>query len=246
MSSFLPTQSFAAQLDEQDPLKDYRSQFHFPTGRDGQDCLYFTGNSLGLQPHTARHYVDEEMKHWATLGVRGHFVPDRAWTTYHETLSESMARVVGANPDEVVIMNTLTVNLHLMLVSFYRPTPRRFKILMESDTFPSDRYAVSSFLEHLGKDPSETIINISPKPGSVNLNPSDVIEVIQEVGDELALVLLGNPNYYTGQSFDMKSITEASHQVGALVGFDCAHGAGNLTLDLHESGVDWAIWCTYK
>jgi len=237
--------AFAKKCDENDVLNRFRSQFNFPH-KDGLPYIYFCGNSLGLQPKVAANAVNEDIEKWRTLGIEGYFDGDSPWVEYNDLLSSRMAKVVGAKPTEVVVMNTLTVNLHFMMVSFYNPNPKRFKILIESDAFPSDRYVVESQAKFHGYDPLEAIVTVSPREGEDCLRKEDILANIRECGDSLALVLIGNTNYYTGQSHDMKSITETAHQVGSKVGFDCAHGAGNIPLNLHNSGADFAVWCTYK
>lgn len=236
----------AQQLDKQDPLKSYRAQFHHPTQNDGTPFIYLCGNSLGLQPKDAAAAVQGELEAWRDLGVEGHFHGTNPWTTYHEYMAEAMAKVVGAKKEEVVMMNTLTVNLHLMLISFYRPLGERNKILVEADAFPSDKYAAASQIRHHGLIPEECLIEISARPGEVCLRHEDIQTKIEEYGDEIALVLFGNTNYYTGQFFDMKRITTWAHAKGCKIGFDCAHAAGNLPLNLHDSGCDFAVWCNYK
>jgi len=240
------TLDFALQMDMDDPLRNLRDKFLMPKGHDGQPLIYFCGNSLGLQPMSTRLYVEEELLSWEKKGIEGYFDGPRPWVRYHEELSASMAKVVGAKPKEVIVMNTLSVNLHLMLVSFYQPKGRRCKVLIESDVFPSDRYALESQIELHGLSPEECIIEIHPREGEVCLREADILEKIHAEGEEIALVLLGNTNYYTGQYFDMKSISTAAHQVGSYVGFDCAHAAGNRPLELHDSGCDFAVWCNYK
>lgn len=236
----------AIGLDQQDPLSACRDKFILPKTVSGSPYIYLCGNSLGLQPKQTKDHISEVLDQWATKGVKGHFNGEKPWLDYNERLNPMMADIVGARPDEVVIANTLTVNLHLMLVSFYRPKGKRIKILMESDAFPSDRYAIASYLRHVNLDPDEVIQTVAPRSGEVLLHTSDIVGRIEELGNELALVLMGNTNYYTGQKLEIGKITEAGHRVGALVGFDCAHGAGNIPLDLHDNGVDFAIWCTYK
>jgi kynureninase len=236
---------FAVHMDERDPLRGYREEFLFPS-RAGNDVIYMAGNSLGLQPRTAGGYVLEEMGEWARLGVDGHFQARHPWLLYHEFVSEMLARLVGALPLEVVTMNSLTVNLHLMLVSFYRPSKTRFKILIESDAFPSDRYAVVSQLQMRGYDPKEALLELSPRAGESLLRIEDVEEFIAKNGSEIALVFLGNVNYLTGQAFDLCRLAAVSHNQGCLFGANLAHGAGNLQLNLHDDQVDFAVWCSYK
>jgi len=238
--------SFAQLLDDSDPLQSYREKFHIPQQTTGEDYIYLCGNSLGLQPKATEQHLLQELTDWKNLGVEGHFHAKHPWMPYHEFLTEAMARVVGAKPIEVVVMNTLTVNLHLMMVSFYRPTATRCKVIIEADAFPSDKYAVESQIRFHGLDPATCLIELAPRPGEVCLRSEDIQQTINETGQALALVLLGNTNYYTGQYFDMKQITAWGHGVGAFVGFDCAHGAGNVELNLHDSGCDFAVWCNYK
>ena len=236
----------AAALDAADPLAAFRQEFHLPPGPDGQPCVYFCGNSLGLMPKAARAAVEQEFEAWERLGVEGHFQAPSFWMHYHDTLAEASARLVGAQPQEVVVMNNLTVNLHLLLVSFYRPTGSRFKILMEGGAFPSDQYAIESQARLHDLDPAEVIVELLPRPGEHTLRTADIEAKIQELGDSLATVLIGGVNYYTGQAFDMAAIVRAGHAVGAYVGFDLAHAAGNLALSLHDWDVDFACWCSYK
>ena len=236
----------AIELDRQDELREYRSRFHIPKDRDGKDKVYLCGNSLGLQPKNARAFVEREMKDWENLGVDGHTHAQKPWMPYHEFLANHLAQVVGARSEEVVVMNSLTVNLHLMMVSFYRPTGTRFKIMIEKGAFPSDRYAVCSQILFHGLRVEDALIELTPRAEETCLREEDILQEIKNQGDHLALVLIGNVNYYTGQAFPMKSITEAGHAVGAIVAFDLAHGAGNIICDLHDSGADFAAWCSYK
>ena len=236
----------AAHLDATDPLAAFRQEFHLPAGPNGQPCAYFCGNSLGLMPKAARAAAEQEFDSWERLGVEGHFQAPSFWMHYHDTLTEASARLVGALPLEVVVMNNLTVNLHLLLVSFYRPTATRYKILMEGGAFPSDQYAIESQARMHGLDPAEAIVELVPRPGEYTLRTEDIEAKIAELGNSLATVLIGGVNYYTGQAFDMAAITRAGHAVGAYVGFDLAHAAGNLALHLHDWDVDFACWCTYK
>jgi len=237
---------FAQKLDVENELHKHRSKFHIPTKEDGSEYIYLCGNSLGLQPKSVESSLAEVMEDWKNLGVEGHFHASKPWVSYHENLTESMARVVGAKPIEVVVMNTLTVNLHLMLVSFYQPIGKRVKVIIEADAFPSDRFAVESQIKQRGLSPAECLVELSAREGEVCLREEDIIDQMTEVGDDLALVLLGNTNYYTGQLFDMKRISDHAHTLGSKVGFDCAHGAGNVELKLHDSGCDFAVWCNYK
>ncbi len=238
------TRSYALEQDEKDPLRSFRDQFYLPKKADGTPYLYLCGNSLGLQPVPVESYLLQELTDWKNLGVEGHFHAQNPWMPYHEFLTEKMARIVGAKPIEVVVMNTLSVNLHLLMASFYRPTADRYKILIESDAFPSDKYAVESQLRFHGYE--EGLIELSPRPGEALLRAEDIATTIEEQGEEIALIMLGCPNYYTGQVFDLKQIAALGHAKGCTVGFDLAHGAGNIPFQLHDSGIDFAAWCTYK
>lgn len=244
--NFENSAEFAADLDAADALRDFREKFYIPKHTNGEDTLYFTGNSLGLQPKTARAYIEQELADWATLGVEGHFHAKNPWMPYHEFLTEQMAEVVGALPLETVVMNSLTVNLHLLMVSFYRPSGKRNKIVIEKNAFPSDQYAVASQIKFHGFAAEESLIELAPRAGENFLRTEDIEKVIAENADEIALIMLGGVNYYTGQAFDFKRITEAGHNAGAVVGFDLAHAAGNLELRLHDWNVDFAAWCSYK
>jgi kynureninase len=243
--TFKNTKEFALELDQLDVLNSYKKEFIFPKV-NGKDVIYFTGNSLGLQPKRTKSYVDEVMNDWANLAVEGHFYAEKPWWDYHERFANPLSKIVGALPSEVTVMNTLTVNLHLLMVTFYRPTPKRYKIICEAKAFPSDQYMIQSQVQFHGYDSSDAIIEIHRREGEHNIRLEDVLSKINEVGQELALVLIGGVNYYTGQVFDMKTITEAGHNVGAFVGWDLAHAAGNIKLDLHEWNVDFAAWCSYK
>jgi len=242
---FENSREFAVELDKEDKLSKYRDEFIFPKV-NGKDVIYFVGNSLGLQPRSAKKYVDEIMKDWAELAVEGHFYAEKSWWDYHERFSEKLAKVVGANPSEVTVMNTLTVNLHLLMVSFYRPSGKRYKIICEEKAFPSDQYMISSQVRFHGYDPQDAIVEIKKREGENNFRTEDVLKKIKEVGEECALVLIGGVNYYTGQVFDMKTITKAGHDAGAFVGWDLAHAAGNIELKLSDWNVDFAAWCSYK
>lgn len=246
MTNYQNNLQYAKEMDEADPLKGFRARFHLPVQKDGIPYVYLCGNSLGLQPKSVRAAIEQELLDWEHYGVEGHFHARNPWMPYHEFLTESMAKVVGAKPIEVVVMNTLSVNLHLMMVSFYRPSEKRNKILIEYDAFPSDKYAVISQIKFHAYDPAESLIELKARPGETLLREEDIEAVIQEQGEEIALIMLGNTNYYTGQFFDMKKITELGHAKGCVVGFDCAHGAGNVNLDLHNTGADFAVWCSYK
>ena len=263
---------FAQALDLQDPLNHFREQFYFPKQENGEDAIYFTGNSLGLMPKTARGYVEQELSDWEMLGVEAHVHAKNPWLPYHEFLTKKMAAIIGAKPIETVVMNALTVNLHFLLVSFYRPTAERYKIVIEKGAFPSDQYAVKSQLRFHGSEPepgvvatgfpaanhdvnvqqpatvagSDSLIQLSPRDGESTLRTDDIVDVIESEGESIALVLLGGVNYYSGQAFDMRAITAAGHKAGAFVGFDLAHAAGNIELKMHDWDVDFAAWCSYK
>ncbi len=243
--TFQNTREFAQELDSQDKLHNYQCEFLFPKVR-GKKVIYFTGNSLGLQPKRTKSYVDEVMIDWANLAVEGHFYAEKPWWDYHERFAKPLSKVVGCLPSEVTVMNTLTVNLHLLMVSFYRPTKTRYKILCEAKAFPSDQYMLQSQVDFHGYKPSDAIVELERREGEHNIRLEDVLAKIEEIGDELALVLIGGVNYYTGQVFDMKTITEAGHKAGAYVGWDLAHAAGNIKLELHDWNVDFAAWCSYK
>lgn len=243
---FETTASFASNMDQNDPLKEYRDQFYIPKQADGSDMLYFCGNSLGLQPKGVEAIIHQELKDWKELAVEGHFHAKRPWMPYHEFFSEKLSKVVGALPEEVVVMNTLTTNLHLMMVSFYRPTNKRFKIVIEGGAFPSDKYAVDSQIRFHGYDPNDALIQLRPRMGEDLLRTEDIESVLRTNADCIALVMLGGVNYYTGQLFDLKRITEIGHEIGAIVGFDLAHAAGNIPVKLHDWNVDFAVWCHYK
>ena len=242
---FENTREFAKSLDAQDELRKYRDEFHFPHV-NGKQVIYFTGNSLGLQPKRTKSYVDEVMADWANLAVEGHFYSDKPWWDYQERFAVPLSEIVGAKPTEVGVMNTLTVNLHLLMVSFYNPTPQKYKIICEEKAFPSDQYMFQSQVKFHGFDPKDAIVEIKRREGEANIRLEDVLAKIDEVGNELALVLIGGVNYYTGQVFDMKTITAAGQKHGAYVGWDLAHAAGNVKLNLHDWNIDFAAWCSYK
>jgi kynureninase len=223
----------------------YRDQFHIPKV-NGQDSIYLCGNSLGLQPKKVKEYVNEELEDWATLGVEGHLHARHPWLPYHEFLTKSMARLVGANQSEVVVMNSLTVNLHLLMASFYRPDKKRYKILIESDAFPSDRYAVASQATWHGFDPADAIILWKPVEGEYTLRIDQLKEILEKEGEQIAMILLGGVNYYTGQYFNIKEITDLVHQYDIIMGWDLAHATGNVEMMLHDWNVDFAAWCSYK
>jgi len=261
---FENSESFALATDTQDSLKHFRDKFYIPKQSSGEDILYFTGNSLGLQPKTTREYIEQELKDWETFGVEGHFHAKNPWMPYHEFVTEKLAKIVGAKKSEVVAMNSLTVNLHLLMVSFYRPTAKRYKIVIESDAFPSDKYAVKSqILFHIQNSrfkiqdsnnlkseilnlESESLIELAPRENETTLRTEDILKTIEENADSIALIMLGGVNYYTGQKFDFEAITKAGHEIGAVVGFDLAHAAGNVELKLHDWNADFAAWCSYK
>lgn len=242
---FENTLEFARSLDEKDPLRNYRDAFIFPKVK-GKEVLYFTGNSLGLQPKRAKSFVDEVMNDWAELAVEGHFYAEKPWWDYHERLAAPLAKVVGAKTEEISVMNTLTVNLHLLMVSFYRPTEKRVKIICEEKAFPSDQYMFQSQVRFHGLVPEDTIVEVKKRAGEHHWRTADILEKIAEVGDELALVLLGGVNYYNGQVMDMEAITKAGKAAGAMVGWDLAHAVGNVELKLHDWNADFAAWCSYK
>jgi kynureninase len=237
---------FAKSLDLQDELSHFRNEFCIPQTPEGKDIIYLCGNSLGLMPTQTPDYVHQELEDWKNLGVEGHFHAKRPWMPYHEFLTEQMAEIVGAKPSEVVVMNSLTVNLHLMMVSFYRPDKKRYKILFDYSPFPSDRYAIASQIRFHGFDPGEAMIELQPQKDSEIVSEDYLAEVLEKHGEEIALILIGGVNYYTGQLYDIAGITALGHRHGCMVGFDLAHAAGNIKLNLHEDGPDFAAWCTYK
>jgi kynureninase len=237
---------YAAQMDAQDPLAHFRDRFHIPTTKTGEESIYLCGHSLGLQPKSARAYLEQELKDWAELGVEGHFHAKNPWLPYHRLLTEQTAALVGAEPVEVVIMNSLTVNLHLMMASFYRPTPHRHKILIEGGAFPSDQYAVNSQILFHGYEPSRSLIELAAREGEPCIRDEDIESIIDRDGDSIALILLGGVNYATGQLIDLAEITRTGQRKGCIVAFDLAHAVGNVPLRLHEWGPDFAVWCSYK
>ncbi len=244
--NYKDTANFASELDAKDDLRSYRNEFHIPLQKNGDPHVYMCGNSLGLQPKRTKQFLNQELDDWATFGVEGHFHAKNPWLPYHEFLAESYAKIVGAKNSEVVAMNTLTVNLHLMMVSFYRPTQKRHKIIIEGDAFPSDIYAVESQIKHHGFLPESSLIKLRPRDGDSAIRTEDISAIIEREGDEIALIMLGGVNYYTGQVFDFEKITKIAHNKGINVGFDLAHAAGNIKLELHKWGVDFAVWCSYK
>jgi len=242
---FQNTLAFAKKLDESDVLKEFRSKFYIPI-INGKECIYLTGNSLGLQPKSTQDYVVDELEDWASFGVEGHFHARNPWFSYHEIFPPLVTKIVGALPEEVVVMNQLTVNLHLLLASFYRPTKERYKIICEAKAFPSDQYAFESQVRFHGFDPATAIVEAAPREGEHSLRTEDILSLIKQHGNETALVIFGAVNYYSGQVFDMEAICKASHDAGAYCGFDLAHAAGNIELHMHDWNVDFACWCSYK
>lgn len=236
---------FAKRLDDKDPLKHFREMFYIPI-MYGKECIYFTGNSLGLQPKRTQDYVVDELEDWASLGVEGHFHARNPWMPYHEIFPRQLSKIVGCKETEVVVMNQLTVNLHLLMVTFYRPTKQRYKIICEAKAFPSDQYAFETQAKCHGFNPTDAVIEVSPREGEYTLRTEDIVSIIKQHGDSVAVVLFGGVNYYTGQLFDMNTITDAAHAVGAYAGFDLAHAAGNVELHLHDWNIDFACWCSYK
>jgi kynureninase len=243
--NFENTLSYAQQMDQQDPLSALREEYLFPQ-QNSKPFIYLCGNSLGLQPKSAREVLGKQLDNWHHLGVEGWFEGETPWMYYHQELKKLIAPIVGAKPAEVCPMNTLTVNLHLLLVSFYQPKGSRFKIIMEAGAFPSDQYAIESQVRFHGYDPAEAIIEVAPREGEYTLRTEDILSQINANADELALVMFGGINYFTGQWFDMEAITKAGHEAGALVGFDLAHAAGNVPVQLHDWNIDFACWCSYK
>jgi len=243
---FSPKEEFARQLDAEDPLRTFRDRFHIPFGSDGKPLIYLVGNSLGLMPKATRGVVEQELTDWANLAVDGHLEGATPWYSYHETLREPAARLVGALPHEVVCMNSLTVNLHLMMASFYRPTNGRSKVLMEEPAFPSDTYAVKSQIVHHGFEPKDALLLARPRAGELTIRTDEIEALLEKSGEQIALVLLAGVNFFTGQFFDLKRITAAAQKQGCLVGIDLAHAVGNVPLRLHDWNVDFAVWCSYK
>lgn len=243
---FEPHQEFAINMDEHDPLARFQNEFYFPEDKNGDKLIYLCGNSLGLQSKGAETMVIQAMQQWKHLGVKGHFNGERPWVPFHLSLKKSMANLVGAKPEEVTLMNTLTVNLHLMLTSFYRPHGNRTKILIEPDIFPSDKYAIESQIEWHGLQIKDELMVIKKPSHDENIRLEDIQNILEERGEEIALIILGGVNYYTGQLLNIPKITKMGHEKGCVVGFDLAHAAGNVPLSLHDDGVDFAVWCTYK
>ncbi len=245
MNNFENNPGYARQLDSDDPLKEFRREFYIPVIH-GKESIYFTGNSLGLQPKTAQEYILNDLEDWANYGVEGHVHARSPWIKYHEMFPEKLASILGALEEEIIVMNELTINLHLLLTTFYRPTKKRYKIICEAKAFPSDQYALESQVLLAGLDPETTILEVKPREGEYTIRNEDFISAIKEHSKELLVVIIGGVNYYTGQVFDMKSITAAAHEAGAYCGFDLAHGIGNIELKLHDWNVDFACWCSYK
>jgi len=246
ISRFSADEEFAQKLDAEDPLRHFREKFHVPLGKDGKPLIYFAGNSLGLMPKAARQIVEQELDDWAKLAVDAHLKAATPWYSYHETLREPTARLVGAQPNEVICMNSLTVNLHLMMATFYRPTKARFKILMEEPAFPSDTYAIKTQIVHHGFDPNDALVLARPREGEFTVRQDDIEAVLEKNGDQMAVVLIAGVNFFTGQLFDIPRITAAAQKRGIAVGIDLAHAIGNVPLTLHDWNVDFAVWCSYK
>lgn len=246
MTDYSVGKAFASEMDANDLLHQYRDQFHLPQGATKTPAIYFLGNSLGLQPKTALAHLESVMKGWEQWGVEAYGKGDRPWVSYEDAVRESVARIMGAKPTEVVLMNSLSVNLHLMLVSFYRPTASRYKVIIEQKAFPSDQYAIKSQMRFHGIDPTKALLEVKAKPSESTLQNDDFQQVLEKEGDSIALILLGGVNYYSGQAFDLARITQLGHEHGCVVGYDLAHAAGNILLKLHDWKVDFAVWCTYK
>jgi kynureninase len=244
--SFSAAEDFALQLDAEDPLRHFRDEFHLPLGKDGKPLIYFAGNSLGLMPKAARKVVEQELDDWANLGVDAHLQGRTPWYSYHETVRDPMARLIGAQPNEVICMNSLTVNLHLMMATFYRPTKSRFMVLMEEPAFPSDTYAIKTQIIHHELDPNESLVLARPRDGEFTVRTEEIVDSIDNHADKLAVVMVGGVNFFTGQWFDVPMITAAAQKHGIVVGFDLAHAVGNVPLALHDWNVDFAVWCSYK
>lgn len=246
MTSYRSDAQFPAEMDERDPLAQFRERFYLPKSKSGDECIYLCGHSLGLQPKSAHSFLDQELRDWAQLGVEGHFQAKNPWMPYHRLLTQQTAVLVGAKPIEVVVMNSLTVNLHLMMTSLYRPTSKRHKIMIEGSAFPSDQYAVQSQIRLHGFDPATSLVELRPREGECCMREEEIEALIEGEGDAIALIMLGGVNYATGQLFDMEAITKTGHDHGCVVGFDLAHAAGNVLLRLHDWNADFAVWCSYK
>jgi kynureninase len=243
---FSADEDFAEQLDAEDPLGSFREKFHLPLGANGEPLIYFAGNSLGLMPKSTRKIVEQELDDWAERGVDAHLEAATPWYTYHENLREPMARIIGAKPTEVICMNSLTVNIHLMMATFYRPTQSRFKILMEDPAFPSDTYAIKTQIRHHGLDPKQALVLARPRQGEAIVRTEEIVALIEKNADSLAVVLLAGVNFFTGQFFDIGAVTTAAQKHGIVVGIDLAHAVGNVPLSMHDWNVDFAVWCSYK
>src|SRR5437867_4812889 len=244
--NFSADEDFALQVDREDPLRQFREKFHLPRGKNGRPLIYFAGNSLGLMPKSARQIVDDELDNWARLGVDAHHATGAPWYSYHEALREPTARLIGAKPVEVICMNGLTVNLHLMMATFYRPTKARFKVLMEDPAFPSDTYAIKTQLIHHGLAPKDALVLARPRKGEFTVRTEDILDLIDEHADHLAVVIMGALNFFTGQLVHIEKVTAAAQKHGIVVGFDLAHAIGNVPVALHDWNVDFAVWCSYK
>jgi kynureninase len=244
--TFSTNEDFALQLDREDAFREFRNKFHLPVGEDGKPVIYFAGNSLGLMPKSAKGIVEEELHNWASLGVDAHHATGTPWYSYHEALREPMARLVGAKPLEVICMNSLTVNLHLMMATFYRPTRSRFKVLMEQPAFPSDTYAIKTQMVHHGIEPKDALVLARPRKGEFRIRTEDILDLIEKHADQLAMVIIGAVNFFSGQLFEIAKITAAARSSGIPVGFDLAHAVGNVPVSLHDWNVDFAVWCSYK
>nr|WP_294994402.1 kynureninase [uncultured Sediminibacterium sp.] len=245
MFAFNTDINYAIQADASDELAGFKQMFHFPL-HDGKDVIYFCGNSLGLQPHNTAAAIETELESWRNLAVGGYFGGTNPWLKYHQFCTPALAKMMGCKESEVTVMNALTVNLHLLMLSFYKPSATRYKIIMEAGAFPSDQYAVETLVKHFGLNPDEAIIEIKPKPGEKLLHTEDIIETIKQAGASVAMILFGGINYYTGQLYDLAAITQTAHQIGAIAGFDLAHVAGNVPMQLHDIDADFAVWCSYK
>jgi len=243
---FSADEEFAKQLDAEDPLRRFRDKFHLPLGKDGRPVIYFAGNSLGLMPKAAREIVDLELDNWARLGVDAHHATGTPWYTYHEALREPMARLVGAKPLEAICMNSLTVNIHLMMATFYQPTKSRFKVLMEDPAFPSDTYAIKTQMRQHGLNPKDALVLASPRKGEFTVRTEDIVDLIEQHRDDVAVLMIGAVNFFTGQFYDVEKISAAARKHGITAGFDLAHAVGNVPLALHQWNVDFAVWCSYK
>jgi kynureninase len=246
MTTFSTDEDFARRFDAEDPLQQFREKFHLPLGENGKPLIYLAGNSLGLMPKAVRETLEQELDDWAKLAVDAHLQAQTPWYSYHKTLREPMARLIGAKPTEVICMNSLTVNLHLMMATFYRPTKSRFKILMEEPAFPSDTYAIKTQIVHHGLDPKDTLILARPRKGEFTLRTNDIVDLIEKNADQLALVMIAGVNFFTGQFFDIPTITKVAQKHGVTVGIDLAHAIGNVPVSLHDWKVDFAVWCSYK